>query len=125
MISPPESHGLEGSQRGNDDKALGHEPRRSIYRKPMTQASGQRRERASGALGRSRRIQPVQRDLAHLRLAGLDVRAQQAPRLVAAAADHGAQDLGVLVIGLVDAIRLGEVEPADDAYPLAHLVMAA
>src|SRR5690242_3770085 len=65
---------------------------------------------------RARRVQPMQRDLAHDRFARVDVAAQQQVRLVDATAHHGAQDLRMLVVRGVDALGLGEVEPPDDAY---------
>jgi hypothetical protein len=65
----------------------------------------------------------VQRDLAHLGLAGLDVRAQQQRGLVAAPVLDGAQDLRVLLVGRVDAHGLGEVQPPDDADALGDVGM--
>ncbi len=74
---------------------------------------------------RARAVQPVQRDAAHDRLAGLDVCLQEQARLVEPAAHHGAQDLRVLLVGRVDAVGLGEIEPADDADALGDVVVDA
>src|SRR4051794_6472098 len=70
-------------------------------------------------------VQPVQGDLAHFSLARLHVRAQEAARLLVTPPNHGAKDLGVLVVRLVDAMRLGEIEPPDHPYALRHLAVAA
>jgi hypothetical protein len=60
----------------------------------------------------------VQGDLAHLGLAGLDMRAQQQGRLIGALALDGPQDLAVFLVSGVDTRLMGEVEPADDADAL-------
>src|SRR3982750_3704602 len=70
-------------------------------------------------------VQPVQGDLAHFSLARLHVRAQQPARLFVTAPNDRPKDLGMLVVRLVDAMRLGEIEPPDDADALRHLAMAA
>ena len=65
----------------------------------------------------------MQRDLAHLGLARLDMRAQQPGRLVRTAADHRAQDLRVLVVGLADPVRLRlSLQPYVSLLALHHAV---
>ncbi len=70
----------------------------SAPRGPAPRASSARRALA-------RRLQRVQRDLADLGLALLDVRLQQQLRLIGLLLHHRAQDLGVLDVGRLDPAR--------------------
>ncbi len=72
-----------------------------------------RRPTAAASTGPAlaRHVHLVQGDLAHFGLAGLDVGPQQHRGLVAALALDRLEDLGVFVVGGVDARLLGEVQP--------------
>lgn len=70
-----------------------------------------------------RHVQLVQRDLAHLSLAGLDMGAQQQGGLVAAFVLNGLKDFGMLGIGRLYPWLLGEVEPANHADALGHVTV--
>ena len=70
-----------------------------------------------------RHVQLVQRDLAHLGLAGLDMGAQQQRGLVAAFVLNGLKDFGMLGIGRIHAGLPGEVEPANHANALGYITV--
>ena len=59
-----------------------------------------------------------------LGFARLDVRPQQAGGFLRTASDDCAQNLRVLVVRLVDAMRLREIEPPDDADAFRDFAMA-
>src|SRR6218665_315209 len=80
-----------------------------------------RRRRADSRLARHMYL--VQRDLAPLGLAGADVGAQQHRGLGAAPGLQCAEYLGVLVVGGVDALVPGEVQPTDDADAFGHVAV--
>src|SRR5690606_10574235 len=115
-------------------------PTRSIGWVPSATASSCRAHRASSGYRRRYRSDRVtsssrhrlagkkhlmQRDLADLHLAGLDMRAEQQLDSVRLAGENGTQYLGVLVVGGIDAHLLVKVEPADDADALGHVVVYA
>ncbi len=66
-------------------------------------------------------VQLVDRDLAHLRLARLDVTAQHQLRRFRPPAKNRAKDLGVLFVSGGDPRGLREVEPAHDADAVSHV----
>ena len=70
---------------------------------------------APGAHPLARFEQRMQGDLAHLGLALFDVAAQQQQGRVGLALHDAAQDLGVLLVGGLDAVAAREVQPPHDA----------
>src|SRR5678816_3871783 len=77
--------------------------------------------KAASALARA--VDHVERDVAHLELALLDVRRQQPRGLLGAAPRQRAQDARVLIVGGGYPRALGEIEPPHDADALGDLLV--
>ena len=77
----------------------------------------------SGGASTLRLMERVERDAAHLGLALFDMSPKQHLCLIGFALQYCAQDTRVFLVGGVNTVVAGEVEPTHDPYPARHIIV--